>query len=308
MDRNKCISKYVISLMLFGSNGIVASGILMPSYDIVLLRTFIGSIFIFATLILCKTGLSSFKNKKELFYAAISGCALGAGWIFLYTAYTKIGVSVSTVLYYCGPVIVIALSPILFKEKLTKSKITGIFIVLLGMIMLNFSDIIESGISTGFLFGIIAAVFYAIMVVFSKKSPSITGLESSAIQLLSSFAVSAVFAAFKGGIAINGVFENLFPILVLGIINTGVGCFLYFSSMRDIPAQSVSVLGYIEPLSAIIYSSIILKEKLSFVQLLGAVMIICGVAAGELLSSRKIRAWICFTRRRFRITIKHVFR
>ena len=46
METHKSYLKFLISLVLFGSNGIVASFISLKSFDIVLLRTFIGSIFI----------------------------------------------------------------------------------------------------------------------------------------------------------------------------------------------------------------------------------------------------------------------
>ena len=46
METQKSYLKFLIALILFGSNGIVASFISLKSFDIVLLRTFIGSIFI----------------------------------------------------------------------------------------------------------------------------------------------------------------------------------------------------------------------------------------------------------------------
>lgn len=40
--------KYISALMLFGSNGVVASHISLSSYEIVFLRTLIGSAFLAA--------------------------------------------------------------------------------------------------------------------------------------------------------------------------------------------------------------------------------------------------------------------
>lgn len=45
MDSGKILTKYVTSLMLFGSNGIVTSYILLSSGQTVFFRTLIGSIF-----------------------------------------------------------------------------------------------------------------------------------------------------------------------------------------------------------------------------------------------------------------------
>jgi len=77
------------------------------------------------------------------------------------------------------------------------------------------------------------------------------------------------------------------PILWLGLINTGLGCFFYFSSIGKLPAQSVAVCGYIEPLSAVLLSAIVLKERMMPLQFLGAALIIGGALYGELRDSSR---------------------
>ena len=72
-----------------------------------------------------------------------------------------------------------------------------------------------------------------------------------------------------------------FPILLLGLVNTGVGCYCYFSSIGDLPAQSVAICGYLEPLSAVLLSVLILHETMAPLQILGAVLIIGGAVFGE---------------------------
>ena len=71
---------------------------------------------------------------------------------------------------------------------------------------------------------------------------------------------------------------ELVPVVFLGIVNTGVGCYLYFSSIQRLPAGVVAVCGYLEPLSALMFSAIFLHERLTAVQLLGAFLIIGGAA------------------------------
>ncbi len=110
--------KYIFALLLFGSNGIVASRIPMSSYEIVLLRTLLGSFLLLALFALGKGKFTFYKHKKQFFYLAVSGVAMGTSWMLLYEAYARIGVGISSLLYYCGPVIVMALSPLLFREKL----------------------------------------------------------------------------------------------------------------------------------------------------------------------------------------------
>jgi len=213
---------------------------------------------------------------------------MGASWMFLFEAYRQIGISVATLAYYCGPVIVMLFSQIIFKEKITIIKIFGFFAVILGMVFVNREAFLQGQISWGLGFGILAAVMYAFMVIFNKKATSITGLENPMWQLIASFITVAVFLVFRQGFSINVEPKNLMPILLLGVVNSGIGCYFYFSSIGDLPVQTVAILGYLEPLSALFFSAALLGESLGFLQLIGAVLILGGAAFSELFRRKQV--------------------
>lgn len=122
---------------MFGLNGIVASHISMNSYEIVFLRTLIGSILLILLFLIGKGKFHIRTNKRDTLFIVLSGIAMGASWMFLYEAYQQIGVSFSSLLYYCGPVIVMILSSLIFKEKFTVPKIVGFVTVLAGIVLVN---------------------------------------------------------------------------------------------------------------------------------------------------------------------------
>lgn len=73
--------KYFAALLLFGSNGIVASNINLPSYEIVLLRLLLGSLFLITVFTVSRqrftfTGISTlafiFSFRRQLWEQA--GC------------------------------------------------------------------------------------------------------------------------------------------------------------------------------------------------------------------------------------------
>jgi len=284
---NKAFFKYILALLLFGSNGIVASYIDLNSYEIVLLRTLIGSLLLIAIFFLSRGKLTFWKHKKDFAFLAVSGIAMGTSWMFLYEAYTQIGVSIASLCYYCGPVIVMILSPLLFNEKLTPPKIIGFFAVLVGIFLVNGYGAVSAN-RFGLLCGLASAVMYAFMVIFNKKAASIAGLENSTLQLFIAFATVAVFVGFKQGFKIGIPTESVLPIFVLGLLNTGIGCYLYFSSIGRIPVQTVAICGYLEPLSAVLFSVIFLREKLLPMQIIGAVLIISGTIFGECVNPKRI--------------------
>lgn len=281
--------KYISGLLLFGSNGIVAGSIELNSYEIVLLRTMIGSLLLIALFFLGKGKLTFYHHKKQFVSLAVSGIAMGASWIFLYESYARIGVSISSLLYYCGPVIVMVLSPLLFKEKLTAFKIAGFLSVLCGIFFVNGNAFEENGDIFGIFCGLMSAVMYSLMVIFNKRAESIKGLENASLQLFISFLTAAVFVGIKQGFVIHIPVQSVMPILVLGLFNTGIGCWLYFSSIGDLPVQTVAICGYLEPLSAVIFSVLFLQEKMLPLQIIGAILILGGAFLGELTSYKRER-------------------
>lgn len=286
MKMNSAFLKYLVALLLFGSNGFVASHILLASNEIVFFRTLIGSAFLLLLFVITKGRPQIPANRKHFLYLLLSGAATGACWLVLFEAYVRVGVGISTLIYYCGPVIVMALSPFIFHEKLSPVKIIGMVIVLTGMLLINGSAASESGLTKGLFYAILSAVFYAVLVISSKKARSITGLENAMYQLGASFLTVFLFTLAKQGVHFGSIAENLLPILMIGIVNTGVGCYLYFSSIQKLSVGTVSICGYLEPLSAVIFSVILLGESLSLMQILGGILIIGGAVFAESASRR----------------------
>lgn len=286
MDK-KALIKYLSALLLFGLNGIVASHIAMSSYEIVFLRTLIGSVLLIVLFLISKGRFHLLRFKRDALFITLSGIAMGTSWMFLYEAYQRIGVAYASLLYYCGPVIVMILSPLIFKERLTKAKIIGFLIVLIGIFLVN-GRLTGGGNAWGLFCGAMSAVMYCFMVTLNKQSREITGMENSVIQLTVSFLTVAVFVGFKQAFVIH-VPGGAWPwILVLGLVNTGIGCYLYFSPLSRLPVQTVAICGYLEPLSAVVFAAILLGERMTGIQIIGAVCIIGGAMIGELFNRKEI--------------------
>lgn len=281
----KAFLKYLSALLLFGLNGIVASQIAMSSYEIVFLRTMIGSVLLIILFVMGKGRFHLREHRRDSIFIFLSGIAMGASWMFLYEAYQQIGVSLASLLYYCGPVIVMVLSPLIFKEKLTLMKIVSFLIVLAGILLVN-GQSSDGSNAWGLFCGAMSAVMYFFMVTLNKQSRQITGMENAVIQLTVSFLTVAIFVGFKQAFIIHIPDGAWLWILILGIVNTGVGCYLYFSPLSQLPVQTVAICGYLEPLAAVVFAAILLNEKMSILQIIGAVFIIGGAMVGELIKPR----------------------
>ena len=275
---------YLISLLIFGMNGIVASFIPLSSSEIVLLRTFFGALTLAVAYLILRKKITLFGKRRDLIFMILSGAAMGASWIFLFQAYQESGVSIATLIYYCGPIIVMALSPLFFREKFTVPKVVGFIIVAAGCLFLNAGAVLQGIGGFGLFCSAMSAVLYAVMVICNKKATNISGLENTLFQLIFACITVAIFVGCTSGFSfVMGIQLDIWLwILLLGVVNTGIGCLLYFSSIGKLPVQSVSVLGYLEPLSAVIFSAIFLQEILTPMQIVGAVCIIGGAVLAEI--------------------------
>ena len=279
-QKHRFLFRFLLALLLFGFNGIVASHITLESSQIVLLRTLLGSVSLLAFFFLSGHRFSFSGRGRDVMLILLSGAAMGASWMFLYAGYRTIGVSTASLLYYCCPVIVMALSPLVFHESLTWVKVTGFVCVCGGIVLVNGLGGGQIN-AAGFFCGIMSAVCYAVMLILNKKAKGVDGMENSLLQMLSAAAAVFLILLCKGGLAMSIPGASWPWILLLGIINTGFGCWCYFSALGALSVQTVAVCGYLEPLSAVIFSALLLHERLTTTQMIGAVLILGGALFAE---------------------------
>lgn len=277
--------KYFMGLLLFGSNGIAASHIDLSSYEIVFLRASLGSILLIALFLITGHRFTAFSHKKDLAFIAASGMAMAADWLFLFEAYQQIGVSLSIIINYCGPAMAVIAAIVIFKDKLTVPKAIALVSAMLGAILIN-GFAAKNDINTiGLMCAIFSAFSYAAMVITNKCSKNINGTENSVWQLFFSAVTVTIYMGYKSAWGMTVPTSNWPWILWLALLNTGIGCYFYFSSFSVLPVQTVAVCGYLEPLSAVFFSVIFLHEVMLPLQWLGAALIIGGAILSECIKS-----------------------
>ena len=163
--------KFILATVIFGTNGIIASHIPLSSYEIVLCRTVLGGTFLLI-LALCRHEWRVLITapRSSLVWLVLSGIFLSGNWLFLYEAYKQIGVSLATLMCYCGPVLIMILSRFIFHEPFTLPKVSGMIIVTFGMICINGADFQANGLSWGLVCGLLCALCFALLIVAMKKN------------------------------------------------------------------------------------------------------------------------------------------
>ena len=275
---------YILSLLIFGTNGIFVSHISLASSQIVLMRTLIGGILL-TCFVLFLGGFDKDHLRRERIPLFLGGAALGLNWVALFEAYRLLNVSLATLIYYVGPIFVLLFSPILFREKLTGKKLVSVIIVGIGLISISGSVVVIGMNSLGLLFAAFSAFFYAALIVFDKQISYTSGMQTAALELDVAFFVVLVYTLCTSGLPhLTG--NDLPYIVVIGFINTGLAYLLYFSGLQKLSGQSVALISYIDPVSALLFSAILLHEVMTPVQVAGAALIIGGAMFGEIKKQR----------------------
>ena len=288
MNINKAKINYIIAMLIFGSIGLFVKSINMPSAQVVFARTIVGSIFLIFLLLIKGKKINGTAIRKNLPILTLLGITLASSWLLLFEAFKYTTVGIATVLYYLAPVIVFMLSPILFKEKLTIKKTLGITSAILGMIIINFSPISGLEPKKGILCAIVSAFLYAALIILNKQLKNINGLDTTMSQLVIAAFVILAYLLFTNGFPTKiPTGTEIFLLVFVGVIHTGLACYLFISNLCNLTAQNAAILSYIDPVSAILFSSIFLSEKLSLVQIIGVTLILGGTFIGQ--SSKKLK-------------------
>lgn len=272
---------YIVSLLIFGSNGVFASHIDMTSAEIVCMRTLIGSLALILVLLISRTKLDWAVMKRESFKLIAAGICLGVNWALLFEAYKLMSVSIATLTYYLAPIIVLILSPLLLREKQSARAYIGMGAAVVGLVLaVGLGD--ASVTATGLIVGLGSAVFYAGLIIFNKKIDGVTGLPLTTIEMVIAACVMLPYVLLTGGhVGFPPDMEGTLYLIFLCLVNTGLACWLYFSSMNRLPARAVALFGYVDPVSALIFSAVFLGDRMGVLQIVGAVLVFAGAAFGQ---------------------------
>ena len=267
---------YVLAMVIFGTLAPFVRNIGVSSGELALYRAVMGAGLI--GIYLLAKGKNPFSGglKREILLLLLSGGAMGINWILLFQAYRYTSVSTATLCYYFAPVIVTALSPVLFRERLTRKQLFCFAMATLGLVLITgLEPSAGSANLTGILFGLGAAVFYAAVILLNKYIRSTAGIQRTFLQFLAAIVTLIPYVAATGGVTLSRLDSTGWMcLLVVGILHTGITYCLYFSSLKALPGQRAAILSYIDPLVAVLISVTVLREPMTWQQALGGGLIL----------------------------------
>lgn len=282
-NKKTTYAQFIMAMVIVGTIGIFRRNIALSSAALAFSRGILGSLSLGAFVKVRGQKIFHGMERKKLFLLILNGAIIGVNWIFLFEAYRFTTVAVATLCYYLQPTLLILVSPIFFKEKLTGKKLFYALVAFLGMVLV--SGVLgggDTGSLKGVAFGLAAAVLYTMAVVINKITLGVDPYEKTIIQLASAGIVLIPYILMTEDIsAVQLDTITIILVLIVGIIHTGLVYFFYFGSMEHMSAQAVAVFSYIDPVVAVIASWAFLGEPLTVPVIIGAVLIIGSAFLSE---------------------------
>ena len=266
--------KMILAMAIFGSIGIFVHEIGLPPAIIASIRAIVGTAFL-AIILGFYNQRSNFASfRKNAVPIILSGIALSFNWIFLFEAYKNTSIPIATVCYNLAPVFVLVLSPIVLRERLSIVSVACTLGALAGAVLISGALGGANTNITGVTYAVLAAVFYAAVMILNKKISGISSLDNAFYQMAVASLVTVCYSVATVDMSTVSYGGNIgWMLLLLGIVHTAIAYALTFSASKRMTAQAWGILSYLEPATAIVLAGIILKQRLTPTEILGTIMI-----------------------------------
>lgn len=279
------------AFLIWGSIGVFVKMIPLNSGVVAFDRSLVGMLFLLLVKLFLGRKIDFEAMKSSFWLLGLNGALLGINWILLFESYNYTSVATSTICYNLGPMIVVMLSPIVFRERLTVVKVLCVLSALFGVAcvsgVFSQSGIGEKGL-LGVALGLAAAVVYAMTVILNKRLDKVEPLDKAITQFAFSTVTMFIYCLFVTKASeLQFTVPTVVLLIIVGVVHTGVAYTIYFKSLPNVTSQNVAVFAYIDPVVAVVLSALVLKESLNAFTVLGAALVIASAIISELYDNKK---------------------
>ncbi len=285
-SKHSALISLASAMLVFGTVGIFRKYIALPSSLIAMARGLGGALFLLCLFAVGRRSPDREAIRKNLPLLCLSGVFIGFNWILLFEAYRFTTVATATLCYYMAPVVVILASPLLFRERMTVKRGICVLLALIGIVLV-------SGLPTGktagendpigIALGLGAAVLYATVVLMNKYIRGVPALDKTVVQLGAAGAIMVPYFFLTERVSeIEFDVRSLVLLFIVAILHTGISYTLYFGSIDKLPAQTVAIFSYVDPVVAILLSALLFDERMGIGGAIGAILILGATLLGEL--------------------------
>jgi drug/metabolite transporter (DMT)-like permease len=271
--------KIIAAILIWSSLGIFIRKIDLPNQCIIFYTATIAGVIQF--LLLMSTGLlkkvkQSDTSPRNVLLLVLSPFCFIANTMLFYFAFRNTTIANAVLTHYTAPVFVAVLAPLLLKEQIQRTAWFAIALSSIGLwfILGNGSPAAETAQGNsehlGIIAGALSGLAYAFLILIIRK---IAPLYSSLfITFIQNGIVAIVLLPFVFDIQVP--MQTVPYLITMGVLHSTIAPLLYVQGLKSAKANEAAILGYFEPVGAIILAFIFLHEVPGSAALLGGALIL----------------------------------
>jgi DME family drug/metabolite transporter len=278
----------VLGATFLGTIGIAARFIYQQEPDpltVVTYRALIAFLALLITAIVVNPNWLRIRKKDFLFFAVYGLLSVSLCFFLFLYAIKYTSVATATILLYTYPAFVVILSRLFLAEEFTKAKILALLFTFLGcvlVIQIYDPEAFKPNLK-GVLYGLGAGLGAGLYSVFGKKGVS---RYSSFTVVTYALGFGSFFLLLIRGtrtlVSVSYPAMTWAWIFVLAILSTLVGYSLYTKGLHYLEAGRAGIAATWEVVVASVLAFVIFGETLTFLQILGAVLVLAGIVVVRL--------------------------
>lgn len=204
-------------------------------------------------------------------HCAAAAVVLAVHWAALFAAYGRVPAGTVILIVYLAPVGVAALAPRALGERAGSGMVVALGLAVLGVALVA-GPAVDGASATGLALSALASVTFVALILLSKPLSEIYGgLRLAFIEMAGAAVVLLPVAAMANW----GEPDRRWAwLLVTGLGHTALGTGVYLAALARVPATAAGILGYLEPVSVVLFSWWLLSEEPTLSMMIGGLLIL----------------------------------
>ena len=263
-----------LAVLLFGLTGLFAKLVNLNPFVIVFGRVFVAAVFILIWLVISKESLK-LHHKKDYQKMILMGILLAVHWTTFFAAIQLSNVAIGLLTFSTFPVFVSLFRPLIIREALSKKEVLFGFITILGILFIVPLKDVFSDTMAGSMIGVFSGLVYAIFTILNEKL--VKHYNGKVVAFYEQAVATVVLLPSIFLIKPSVTSYDLFMLLLLGTVFTGIAHTLFINGLKHVSAYMASIITMLEPLYAIILAYFVLGEALTVSTAIGGTIILSTV-------------------------------
>ncbi|MBE3561866.1 MAG: DMT family transporter [Ktedonobacteraceae bacterium] len=264
-----------IAVLFFGLAGVLGRLSALPAPLITLGRVVFAGLVLLLAAAMQRVTLRPRRRRDALLLIG-QGVLLALHWVSFFQSINVSSVAIGLLSFSSFPLFTAALEPLLLRQRPGWLQVCAALLILPGVYLLVPAFSLQNSTTVGVLWGLLSGATFALLSVanrwLGRSYPSLViSLYQDGIAAL--VLLPALLIAPDARL---WTLHSLLILLALGLVCTALAHTLFIASMRNITAQSASLLASLEPVWGIVFGMLLLHDIPTLRTILGGAIILCA--------------------------------